>query len=100
MFKWIKKQWTGNPLFSTGMALAVMVILQTIALGMDFSSFGEWWNAFCVNWINVLRNNATVGIVALGMTLVIISGGIDLAVGSMLAMSGAFIMLFYYFHKF
>ncbi len=94
MFKWIKKQWTGNPLFSTGMALAVMVILQTIALGMDFSSFGEWWNAFCVNWINVLRNNATVGIVALGMTLVIISGGIDLAVGSMLAMSGAFIMLF------
>ena len=92
--QWIGRQWKGNPLFSTGIALAVMVILQTAALGAGFDSFADWWNSFCTNWINVLRNNATVGIVSLGMTFVIISGGIDLAVGSTLAMAGAlFLML-------
>jgi len=40
------------------------------------------------NLRNILRQNATVGIVALGMTLVIIAGGIDLSVGSMVALIG------------
>jgi ribose transport system permease protein len=40
-----------------------------------------------------LRNNASIGIIALGMTLVIISGGIDLAVGSTLAATGAVLMM-------
>ncbi len=40
------------------------------------------------NWINILRQNAFVGIVAIGMTLVIIAGGIDLSVGSLVAMAG------------
>ena len=86
-------QWRSNPLFSTALALLAMIVLQTLALGTDFASFGEWWSSFCVNWINVLRNNASVGIVALGMVLVIISGGIDLAVGSTMAMAGAFFLL-------
>ena len=92
-FLWFKKQWADRPLFSTTIALLVMVVLQTAALGTDYASFGDWWSSFCVNWINVLRNNATVGIVALGMTFVIISGGIDLAVGSTLAMTGAVFLL-------
>jgi len=91
--KWFAAQWRGNPLFSTALALLLMIMLQTLALGTDFTSFGEWWSSFCVNWINVLRNNAAVGIVALGMALVIISGGIDLAVGSTMAMTGAFFLL-------
>ena len=45
------------------------------------------------NWINILRNNAGVGIVALGMTFVIISGGIDLAVGSTMTAVGAVLMV-------
>ena len=40
------------------------------------------------NVLNVLRQVSTNGIIALGMTLVIISGGIDLSVGSILAFSG------------
>ena len=40
------------------------------------------------NITNVLLNNAIVGIIALGMTLIIISGGIDLAVGAQLASTG------------
>lgn len=37
------------------------------------------------NLINVLNNNVVLGIMALGMTVVIITGGIDVSVGSMLA---------------
>lgn len=40
------------------------------------------------NIFNVFRNFAFVGIIALGMTAVIITGGIDLSVGSVLALTG------------
>ena len=68
--------------------------LQTVALGFDYESFGAWFTNWGKNWINILRNNAGVGIVALGMTFVIISGGIDLAVGSTMVAIGAVIMVF------
>ena len=86
-------KWQSNPLFSTGLVLALMVILQTIALGFNYPSFGAWLTGWGKNWINILRNNAGVGIVALGMTFVIISGGIDLAVGSTLVAVGAVLMV-------
>jgi ribose transport system permease protein len=41
------------------------------------------------NWANVLNNLAIPGIVALGVALVVISGGIDLSFGSMLAACAA-----------
>ena len=37
---------------------------------------------------NLLTDNAFLGMLAIGMTVVIISGGIDLSVGSVLAFSG------------
>jgi len=37
------------------------------------------------NLLNVLRQNSMLGLVALGMTFVILTGGIDLSVGSLLA---------------
>jgi ribose/xylose/arabinose/galactoside ABC-type transport system permease subunit len=40
---------------------------------------------------NLLTDNAFLGIVAVGMTFVIISGGIDLSVGSVIAFTGVFI---------
>lgn len=40
---------------------------------------------------NLLTDNAYLGIVAVGMTLVILSGGIDLSVGSVIAFTGVFI---------
>ena len=89
---WLTDNWKRKPLFSTGIALLVMVILQILALGFDYASFGEWFAAFSRNWINILRNNAGVGIIALGMTFVIISGGIDLAVGSTMVAIGAVVM--------
>lgn len=90
--KWFKDRWSNDPIFSIFIALIIMIILQTLTLGFDFDSFGEWFHSWINNWINLLRNNAGVGIVALGMTFVIMTGGIDLAVGSTLAITGAFSM--------
>ena len=57
-----------------------MVILMTILKPKSFPS-GK-------NILNILNQSAIVGIMALGMTLVIISKGIDLSVGSVLALAG------------
>src|SRR4051812_27542283 len=40
------------------------------------------------NLLNVLRQNSMLGLVALGMTFVILTGGIDLSVGSLLTVAG------------
>lgn len=90
--EWFKYKWSNEPLFSIAIALIIMVILQTLVLGFDYDSFGEWFQSWTNNWINILRNNAGIGIVALGMTFVIMTGGIDLAVGSTLVITGAFTM--------
>lgn len=39
---------------------------------------------------NILTDNAFLGIIAVGMTFVILSGGIDLSVGSVIAFTGVF----------
>lgn len=53
-----------------------------------FSSFGSMRIVG-----NLLRDNAYWGIAAIGMTFVIISGGIDLSVGSVIAFTGVFCAL-------
>lgn len=92
-FSWFKYKWNAEPLFSIFLVFLVMVILQTLVLGFDYDSFGEWFQTWLNNWINILRNNAATGIIALGMTLVIMTGGIDLAVGSTLVAVGAMLMM-------
>jgi ribose transport system permease protein len=48
------------------------------------------WPSFLTreNLINVINQNAVIAIIAIGMTMVIVTGGIDLSVGSVLAISG------------
>lgn len=87
------EQWKGNQVFSTMIALLIMVVIQTVVLGFDYPSFGAWLEAWTNNWFNILRNNANIGIIALGMTFVIISGGIELAVGSTLVAVSAILMV-------
>jgi ribose transport system permease protein len=43
-----------------------------------------------INLASVVRQTAVINVIALGMTLIIISGGIDLSVGSILAVAGLF----------
>ena len=91
---WLSGQWKGNSLFSIGLVLLFMIILQTFALNFSAcSTFGECVELWIRNFTNVLRNNAGIGIISLGMTFVIISGGIDLAVGSTLVAVGAIMMV-------
>lgn len=86
--------WKRNPLISTGVVLILMVIIQTGIMVYNFGSgsIGELLLSLLTNWLNILRNNAPVGIIALGMTFAIISGGIDLSVGSTLVAVGAVVM--------
>lgn len=52
-------------------------------------STGSRWPAFLAagNLINIANQIAVIAIVAIGMTLVIVGGGIDLSVGSLIALS-------------
>ena len=86
--------WKQNPLISTGLVLILMIIIQTGIMIYNFGSgtISELLLSLLSNWLNILRNNAPVGIIALGMTFAIISGGIDLSVGSTLVAVGAVVM--------
>lgn len=69
------------------MTFVVFMVLYLIAYSR-FSSFGSMRVVG-----NLLRDNAYWGIAAIGMTFVIISGGIDLSVGSVIAFTGVFCAL-------
>lgn len=60
------------------------LIALCVVLGVLSSGFLEMSNL-----LNVLNQVSINGLVAIGMTFVIITGGIDLSVGSILALSGA-----------
>jgi len=63
--------------FGPVLGLIALCIAGTLLNG-DFATFD--------NLMNVLTRTAFIGIIAVGMTFVIISGGIDLSVGSMAAL--------------
>lgn len=88
----LKELWSKNALASTLFALVVMVLLQAIVHGISAGSFFGMINRMGMAWLNILRNNVFAGIIALGMCFAIISGGIDLSVGSMLCALGASLM--------
>lgn len=66
--------------YSALIAFVVLFVLAVIFRGFTFLN--------PTNLLNILRNNSIIGIISLGMTLIIIIGGIDLSVGSQLALSG------------
>jgi len=71
---------------STGIGFILLFILAAIV---------GWPNFLQIrNLLNILRQISYTGIIALGMTLVIISGGIDLSVGSMAAFTGGITIFF------
>lgn len=76
----------------TVLALILMVIVQCIVIGFHEMSFTAVFPKLFRSWLNILRNNTYTGIIALGMCFVIVSGGIDLSVGSMTCAIGAVIM--------
>jgi len=76
-----KKIDIGKILSKYGMYIAFSILIIVLAIVSD---------AFLTvtNIINVLRQISVIGIMAVGMTFVISTGGIDLSVGAIMALSG------------
>ena len=92
LVSWVKDKWAHSPIFSTLLALLAMVLIQSVVMTNLAGSFGGMFVKMGMAWLNILRNNTYAGVIALGMCFVIISGGIDLSVGSMLCALGAMLM--------
>ncbi|MFB3902370.1 MAG: ABC transporter permease [Acidobacteriota bacterium] len=75
--------WLSTPVARAGLALLLVLIL-----GVIFNADGAFlkWGTHR----DMLRHVSVFGILACGMTLVIITGGIDLAVGSVLGLTAVF----------
>jgi simple sugar transport system permease protein len=68
------------------LATAVVCVSLFIAGGLRYEHF-----ASAANIAGMLNDYAFLGVVAIGMTFVILSGGIDLSVGSVVALTGVLI---------
>ncbi len=69
--------------FLSRYAIFVALALECLVVGLATDSFFT-----SANLVNVLRQNAFIAILAAGMTFVILTGGIDLSVGSVVGLSG------------
>lgn len=79
---------TAHQLFWPLLALAGLLVINVIATPSFFNVRIQDGHLYG-NLIDILRNGAPVLLVALGMTLVIATRGIDLSVGAIAAISGA-----------
>ena len=69
--------------------IEILLILLVVIMACVSSNF------FTVtNIMNILRNQALKGVIAFGMTMVIISGQIDLSIGSQVALAGVIVARF------
>ena len=68
-------------LFTSGNVIILAVLVVAAGFVSDY-----FWTV--ENILNVIRVAALVGIIAIGMNVVIIGGGIDLSVGSIVALTG------------
>lgn len=76
----IKKGSTGKLLARYGIYIAFAILFITLSITSE--SF-----LTTTNIINILRQVSIIGIVSIGMSFVIMTGGIDLSIGSIMALS-------------
>ncbi|MBN9023026.1 MAG: ABC transporter permease, partial [Rhizobiales bacterium] len=67
---------------ATNYPLLILLVIYVIACFLVPNFLTE------VNQLNLIRQSSVIGIVSLAMLVVIISGGIDLSVGSIVALAG------------
>ena len=77
--------------FSAGQTAYVALALALIAIVLTFTAENFLTTG---NLVNVAKNFSYIGIVALGATIVIISGGLDLSVGSVMALTAICTVIF------
>jgi ribose transport system permease protein len=78
---------SGNLVERFGPAVTLILLVAVTAIYQRLHG-GGWTFLSLENLRNILTDASYVGIFALGMTFVIISGGIDLSVGSLVAFAG------------
>ena len=64
-------------------ALLVVFIVMCIIFSISHENFFTWGNL-----LDVIRSNAISGLAAIGLTYVVLSGGIDLSIEGVIALSG------------
>src|SRR4030042_1671753 len=69
-------------------AIEVILIVLMMVLSLNVNGFMTW-----SNWVNILRANSLKGVIAFGMTMVIIAGLIDLSIGSTVGLAGVLVAL-------
>jgi len=79
--KSLGKRITSNRLFGISLVLIIFIIFLTIASETFFTP---------ANWYSVLSSASLKGVLAVGMTFVIIMGAIDLSVGSIVSLCAMF----------
>src|SRR5688572_18192670 len=67
---------------NTEWALLVVIIIECVIFGLGGHNFATWGNAF-----EITRLSVEIGLLALALTLIIVTGGIDLSVGSMMGLA-------------
>lgn len=68
--------------------IEVFLVLLIIGLTLGEENFMTW-----SNWMNIFRANSLKGVIAFGMTIVIIAGLIDLSIGSTVGLAGVIVAL-------
>jgi ribose/xylose/arabinose/galactoside ABC-type transport system permease subunit len=66
--------------------IEVCLIALIIVLALAAENFLTW-----SNWMNIFRSNSLKGVIAFGMTMVIIAGLIDLSIGSTVGLAGVIV---------
>jgi len=84
---------------SSGFGPFIGLIIVVFLFGYGTGDFGRWSRGDDLvffsqeNIRKILNQSATIGVVSIGMTLVIVGGGIDLSVGSLVALSAVTVAL-------
>lgn len=87
--KWsLPRRLRGSPSFWPLSALLLILLLDAV-LAPGFFSIGVQEGHLYGNLVDVVNDGAPLMLVAIGMTLVIATGGVDLSVGAVIAISAA-----------
>jgi len=66
--------------------IELCLVILIIGLTFGANGFMTW-----ANWMNILRANSLKGVIAFGMTMVMIAGLIDLSIGSIVGLAGVIV---------
>ncbi|QEH61850.1 ribose transport system permease protein [Spiroplasma chinense] len=91
MFGYQTRKNVGNGLLNLLSKSKLIIIIMIFCVIVGFQNPFFFTQA---TWVNIIAQNVDLGCLALGMTIIILTGGIDLSVGSTMAIGGSIIAKF------